>query len=72
MPYHGTCFVIFITLPDCINRYKNQFKVIYQQFIAIYDSGCQIYCNWSRLKTRFKVPAHRSTMPQINMIPQSL
>jgi len=46
----------------------NAFNVVYQQFIAMYDSGCQIFCNWSRLKPGFKVPAHRSTMPQINMI----
>jgi len=32
-------------------------------------SGCQICCNWSRLKPGFSVPAHRSTMPQINKIP---
>jgi len=32
------------------------FNVIYQQFRAMYDSG-------------FNVPAHRSTMPQVNMIP---
>jgi len=47
----------------------NGFNVVYQRFIALYDSGCQICCNWSRLKPCFKVPAHRSTMPQINMIP---
>jgi len=35
----------------------------------IYDSGCQIYCKWFRFKPGFKVPAHQSTMPQINMIP---
>jgi len=45
------------------------FNVVYQQFRAMYDSGCQICCNWSRLKPGFTVPAHRSTMPQINMIP---
>jgi len=45
------------------------FNVVYQQFIAMYDSGCQICCNWSRLKLGFKVPAHRSIMSQINMIP---
>jgi len=38
------------------------FNVVYQQFKAMYNSGCQICCNWSR-------PSHRSTMPQINMIP---
>jgi len=26
------------------------FNVVYQQFRAMYDSGCQICCNWSRLK----------------------
>jgi len=41
--------------------------IIYQQFIAMYNSGCQIYCNWSRLKLVFKVPVHQSTMLQINM-----
>jgi len=30
------------------------FNVVYQQFIAMYDSGCQICCNWSRLKPGFK------------------
>jgi len=49
--------------------YRCHIHVIYQQFIAMYDSGCQIFCNWSRLKPRFKIPAHRSTIPQINMIP---
>jgi len=42
----------------------NRFNAIYQQFIAMYDSGCQIYCNWSRL-----IPG---IMPQINMIPHSV
>jgi len=45
------------------------FNVVYQQFIAIYDSGCQICCNWSRFKPGYKVAAHRSIMPWINMIP---
>jgi len=33
------------------------FNVVYQQFRAMYDSGCQICCNWSRLiwKTLGKV-----------------
>jgi len=26
-----------------------------RQFIALYDSGCQIYCNWSRFKPGFNV-----------------
>jgi len=47
----------------------NVFKVIYQQFIAIYSSGCPICCYWSRLKLGFKVPSQRITMPQIKMIP---
>jgi len=34
-----------------------KFNVVYQQFRAMYDS---VY---------FIVPAHRSTMPQINVIP---
>jgi len=45
------------------------FNVVYQQFRAMYNSGCQICCNWSRLKPGFRVPVHLSTMPQINMIP---
>jgi len=36
----------------------------------MYDSDCQIYCNWSKLKPGFN--AHRSTMPQINMIAKSV
>jgi len=31
--------------------------IVYQQFIVMYDSGCQICCNWSRLNPVFKVPA---------------
>jgi len=45
------------------------FNVVYQQFTAMYDSGCQICCNWCRLKPGFNVSVHRSTMPQLNMIP---
>jgi len=33
-------------------------NVIYQQFIAMYDSGCQICYNWSSLKLVFKSPEH--------------
>jgi len=47
------------------------FNVVYQQIIAtvcMYDSGYQICCNWSRLKPGLKLPAHRSTMPQVNII----
>jgi len=40
-----------------------------QRSIAVYYSGCQICCNWSRFKPWFNVPAHRNTMPQINIIP---
>jgi len=40
----------------------NGFNVVYHQFIAMYDSGCQICGNWSRLKPALYVPAHRSTM----------
>jgi len=28
----------------------NGFNTVYQEFIAMYDRGCQICCNWSRLK----------------------
>jgi len=31
----------------------NGFNIVYQEFIAMYDSGCQIFCNWSRLKLGF-------------------
>jgi len=34
----------------------------------MYDNVCQICCNWSRLRPGFKIPAHRNTIPQINMI----
>jgi len=27
----------------------NRINIIYQQFIAIYNSGCQIWGKWSRL-----------------------
>jgi len=35
------------------------FNIVYQQIIVtyMYDSGCQICYNWSRLKPYFKVPA---------------
>jgi len=33
----------------------NGFNVVYQQFITVYDRGCQVCCNWSRLKSGFKV-----------------
>jgi len=38
------------------------------EFIAMYDSGCHICCNWSRLKPVLRYQHTRSTMPQINMI----
>jgi len=44
-------------------------KILSKMYIAMYDSGCQICCNCSRLKLGFYVPAHWSTMPKINMIP---
>jgi len=50
-------------------EWVNGFNGICPWFIAMYDSGCQICCNWSRLKPGYKVPAHQSTMLQINMIP---
>jgi len=35
----------------CMHNHKvNWFKVVYQQPIAMYDSGCQIWCNWSRYR----------------------
>jgi len=50
----------------------NGFNVVYQQCIAIYDSGCQICCNCSIPKPCFEVPAHQSTMMQINRIPKPI
>jgi len=47
----------------------NGFNIVYQLFIAMYDSGCEIYSNWSILKPGFNLLAHRSTMLLINMIP---
>jgi len=47
---------------------SEQVYVVYQRCIAIYDSGRQICCtglHWSRLS----VPAHRSIMSQIGMMP---
>jgi len=42
------------------------FNVVYQQFRAtcMYDSGCQICCNWSRLQPGLicqhnEIPCHR-------------
>jgi len=36
----------------------NNFNVVYQQFIAMYDSGCRICCNWSILQ-HTEVPCRR-------------
>jgi len=47
----------------------NGCNIVYQEFIAMYISACQICCKWSRLKLGFNVPADWSTMPQINRIP---
>jgi len=44
------------------------FNVVYQQFVAMYNSGCKICCNWSRFKLGYKVLVHQSTMPLVNMI----
>jgi len=41
----------------------NGFNIIYHQFIALYDSGCQIYCNWSRIKPGFNVPTQHTEVP---------
>jgi len=35
----------------CVNEWIH--NVVYQQFRAMYDSGYQICCNWSRLKVGF-------------------
>jgi len=51
----------------------NGFNIVCQQCTAMYDSGCQICFNWSKLKPGFKVSVprqyHVSTTSQINMIP---
>jgi len=31
----------------------NRVNVVYHRFIATYDSDCQIFCIWSRLKPVF-------------------
>jgi len=51
-----------------MSELSEQVNFVYQRFIAMYDRSCQICCKWSRW-LGFKVPAHRSNMPQINMIP---
>jgi len=33
----------------------NEFNVVYQKVISMYDSGCQICCEWSRIKPGFNV-----------------
>jgi len=43
-------------------------NVIYQQFRAMYDSSCQICCNWSRLNPSFNMSAHWSALLQIDTI----
>jgi len=39
----------------CLFLFKgvNGFNVDYGRFIIMYNSGCQICCNWSRLKPGF-------------------
>jgi len=39
------------------------FNVVYQQFIAMYDSGCQICCNYSRLKPKYHAAIKHDTLP---------
>jgi len=63
--FFGDHHLLVILYIECVIG----FNVVYQQFIAMYDSSCQICCNWFRFKSGFTVPEHRSTMPQINMIP---
>jgi len=38
----------------------NEFNVVYQDFISMYEHGCLFCCKWSRLKPGFKVPAHHA------------
>jgi len=49
-----------------VNKGSND---VSQRCLVMYGSGCQIFYNRARLKPGFIVPAHRSSMPQINMIP---
>jgi len=39
--------------------------------LAMFDSGCQICCKWSRLKPDFKVPAPKNHVADINDTPPS-
>jgi len=36
-------------------KWMNTFKVVYQWFIAMYDTDCQILCNRSKINPGFKV-----------------
>lgn len=47
-------------------------NVVFQPCTAIYDSGCPICCKWSQTQPWCYLLAHRSTIPQIWYITQSL
>jgi len=48
---------IGINVPIDNGEWVNVFDVVYQQFIItyMYDNGCQICCNWSRLNLSIQV-----------------
>jgi len=56
-------------LCDFNSEWVNLFKAVYHRCIAMYDSDGQIWCKWSKLKPEFNVPAHRSSLLQITMVP---
>jgi len=58
----NTSFSVWIALGS--SEWVNGFNVIYKQFIAMYDGGCPICCNWARREPGFVVqhtelPYHR-------------
>jgi len=62
---HSDSWFMKIDLKQFALDRVNGFNVVYQQFIVMYDSGCPICCNWSKLKPGFNLPAHWSSIPQI-------
>jgi len=44
------------------------FNIIYQQFIAMYDIGCQVCCNWSSASTPMYHTADKHDTPPSHFI----
>jgi len=44
------------------NLFKHVWEWVNRFNVVMYDSCCQLCCNWSRRKPEIKDPAHRSTM----------